>query len=545
MKRTAGAWVVLLSMLGGCVSTDSPSASSSDRMMGGCPGRGGIGAREIPGMTGPYGEPVAMCAPYAGIGVSGEAAARAMIANSIPLDQMQAGLAANAAMMQAGGRMGASPSSAIMQASAMMPPGANSDVVQASGSCPIGGCPPVAGAVAAVGAMRGGMPCGPQFNARRTSVRFATPAGMKIAWYAPTPDGKVGFTSTQIEAPGRYNFLQGAIYRLKLTDIPNRPGLELYPTLEVVPANNKTYPFLAHSAVPIAFTDEDFDQVAAGNFVVKVIYLPDPQFQDLATATDEVVSSRLEPGVDPIAEAHRRGSILLVVRIGNIDLEAPNTPPMDAPCAYPPGAAAPGMPGPMMPGVAHSGGPAISGMPRPGMPQGMMPNGMMPNPMMAPGQGGPAMPNAMMVPGNPMMPPRGALMGNPGMLPNMVPAPSGPQTVPALPGMDNKQSKASEPKGAVVSAVALTPAALASKDGKAAADKKAAEKAAEKAVDKKAADKKAAEKAVDKKAAEKSGEKKAAEKNGDKKASDKDDKKSDDNSDDKKPAKKRMLWFNR
>src|SRR5262249_33949924 len=101
---------------------------------------------------------------------------------------------------------------------------------------------------------------------------------------------------------------------------------------EVLPATAKTATFLAHSAVPISFTEEDFEQVAAGNFVVKVIYLPDPQFQDLAaTGPDEVVSSRLEPGVDPIIEARRRGTILAVIRLGNIDLEAPDTPAMDAP----------------------------------------------------------------------------------------------------------------------------------------------------------------------------------------------------------------------
>ena len=43
--------------------------------------------------------------------------------------------------------------------------------------------------------------------------------------------------------------------------------------------NAKTTTFLAHSAVPIRFTEEDLEQVAAGNFIVKVIYLPDPQFQ--------------------------------------------------------------------------------------------------------------------------------------------------------------------------------------------------------------------------------------------------------------------------
>ena len=144
-----------------------------------------------------------------------------------------------------------------------------------------------------------------------------------------------------------------------MNDIPNRPGVELYPTLEVVPANAKTSTFLAHSAVPVTFTEEDFNQVAAGNYLVKVVYLPDPQFQDLAvTGTDEVISSRLEPGVDPIAEAHRRGSILLVVRLGNIDLEAPNTPAMNAPSPFaprlptPPAAVPPGAPNRMtLPGM--------------------------------------------------------------------------------------------------------------------------------------------------------------------------------------------------
>jgi hypothetical protein len=193
---------------------------------------------------------------------------------------------------------------------------------------------------------------------------------MNVAWFSPTPDGKGGFAN-KVVAPGRYNFLQAAIYRLKLSNIPNRRGLELYPTLEVVPANMRTATFLAHSAVPVTFTDDDFEQVVAGNFLVKVVYLPDPQYQDLATTgPDEVVSSRLEPGVDPIAEARRRGSILLVVRLGNIDLESPNTPAMDAPNPFirqtmpqaPPGN------GLMAPGLPH----AVPMIPS-GQPHGLQP----------------------------------------------------------------------------------------------------------------------------------------------------------------------------
>ena len=60
----------------------------------------------------------------------------------------------------------------------------------------------------------------------------------------------------------------------------------------------------------------------AGNFVTKVIYLPDPEFQELALAgVETLVSTRLDPGVDPIVEADRRGSILAVIRLGNKDVE--------------------------------------------------------------------------------------------------------------------------------------------------------------------------------------------------------------------------------
>jgi hypothetical protein len=120
--------------------------------------------------------------------------------------------------------------------------------------------------------------------------------------------------------PGRQDFQQGAIYRLRLAGIPGRDAVELFPTLEVAPVTPRTDAFLAHAPIPVQFTTEDFDQVTSGNFVTKVIYLPDPEFQELTlSGVETLVSTRLDPGVDPIAEADRRGSILAIVRIGNKD----------------------------------------------------------------------------------------------------------------------------------------------------------------------------------------------------------------------------------
>jgi len=49
---------------------------------------------------------------------------------------------------------------------------------------------------------------------------------MKVFWDV---GGHGLFDSEPLIEPGRYNFPQGAIYRLKLTNIPGRPGVELYP----------------------------------------------------------------------------------------------------------------------------------------------------------------------------------------------------------------------------------------------------------------------------------------------------------------------------
>ena len=152
-----------------------------------------------------------------------------------------------------------------------------------------------------------------------SQVAFLGAEGVQVQWDV---SGCGMFDSEALVIPGRQDFYQGAIYRLKLTNISGRPGVELYPTLEIAPVTPRTDAYLAHAPIPVQFTEEDFDQVLSGNFVTKVIYLPDPEFQELALAgVETLVSTRLDPGVDPIAEADRRGSILAILRIGNKDLE--------------------------------------------------------------------------------------------------------------------------------------------------------------------------------------------------------------------------------
>ena len=156
-------------------------------------------------------------------------------------------------------------------------------------------------------------------------LQFGSPEKMEVT--VADERGQFGETS-RVKTPGRLNLRSGKIYRLKLTNIAGREGAEFYPTVELGPTLPRTEAFLAHNSVSISFTDEDFDQALAGHFVTKVIYLPDPEFQELPVAGAEtLISSRLDPGQDPIIEADRRGSILAAIRLGNKDIEVHGTPP--------------------------------------------------------------------------------------------------------------------------------------------------------------------------------------------------------------------------
>lgn len=190
-----------------------------------------------------------------------------------------------------------------------------------------------------------------------SQVLFVSPDGMQVAWDV----GGVGmYDSTPKVVPFSKNFPQGGIYRLKITNIEGQPGVELYPTLEIGFATPRTEAFLAHNAIPVQFTEDDFAQVRTGTYVTKVIYLPDPNYQELALANVEtLVSTRLDPGVDPIVEADRRGSIMAIVRLGNKDLEIPGEEEFDPslmaggmPVGVPAGAAF------CPPGMMPAGGPA-------------------------------------------------------------------------------------------------------------------------------------------------------------------------------------------
>ncbi|MEI8017212.1 MAG: PDZ domain-containing protein [Schlesneria sp.] len=152
----------------------------------------------------------------------------------------------------------------------------------------------------------------PLHDPKSTQVRFLTFRGPERI----VP--KIVYLEETIGLPARLNFERGSKevrqYSLQVTSgyfkSNSRPLL-----LDVYPANSSSEAYLSHNSVAFEITNADLDYVRSGNFLTKVVYLPHSKVQQLAIANIETItSSRLDPGVDPIVEAERRGTVLAVLR---------------------------------------------------------------------------------------------------------------------------------------------------------------------------------------------------------------------------------------
>jgi uncharacterized repeat protein (TIGR01451 family) len=147
-------------------------------------------------------------------------------------------------------------------------------------------------------------------------VRFQGPEGLSVEILGPNPipvpqgDGRGILTA---------GLRRGVGYRLRIANIPERPGVELFPVIEVVGHLHRPegidpgkYP------IRVIFTMEDIDAVLnQGRLVTKVIYLEDPdQALPFRMPKDQIPVVSLNPTEHPLRVASALGRPMAIVRIG-------------------------------------------------------------------------------------------------------------------------------------------------------------------------------------------------------------------------------------
>jgi hypothetical protein len=167
-----------------------------------------------------------------------------------------------------------------------------------------GAMPP--GAIGRHRLARGG-PVGGYFQ----PAEIQTPNGVSISL------AEGGTFSQSKKSPFRAGLLIGAVYRLRLSELPNDPGSELFPTVELI---DRLYPppgFEYRFPIVVQITREDIQLARDGKMVTRVVYVEDPCSAIPATEPGEGGHwFDVGPGDDPLVAADTFGRPVAILRMG-------------------------------------------------------------------------------------------------------------------------------------------------------------------------------------------------------------------------------------
>ena len=108
----------------------------------------------------------------------------------------------------------------------------------------------------------------------------------------------------------------GPVYRFRVTEVPGHPGIELFPTVEVVDRLHPPPGEMLRFPIPIELTRDELLSAAEGRFITRVIYLENPMLAAPLDETDEQRWVEAQPGDDPLVVADHLGRPMAILRLG-------------------------------------------------------------------------------------------------------------------------------------------------------------------------------------------------------------------------------------
>lgn len=145
-----------------------------------------------------------------------------------------------------------------------------------------------------------------------TAVSIQGPEGVQVGL------ARDGQFLEPIAIPVTTGMLVGAVYRFRVTGIPDWPGEELYPTLEVIDAIHPEPGREHRFPIPVVLTAEDLEIALRGSLVTRVIYLEDSQLaMPLAVDAKDHLTVDVGPGENALRAADQLGRPVAILRIGS------------------------------------------------------------------------------------------------------------------------------------------------------------------------------------------------------------------------------------
>lgn len=142
-------------------------------------------------------------------------------------------------------------------------------------------------------------------------VRVSLPTTGIVTFYEGTPD-----RGHELAAPAQAGLIVGRLYRLKVTDMPEFPGVEFYPSIELIDRLHPPQGRADDFPIEFELTEEEFEWAANERLVTKVVYLEQPNRVPATLLDTKERIKTIEPYENVIAEADVLGRPVAIVRLG-------------------------------------------------------------------------------------------------------------------------------------------------------------------------------------------------------------------------------------
>ena len=109
----------------------------------------------------------------------------------------------------------------------------------------------------------------------------------------------------------------GQSYRFRISNMPEYPGVELYPSVEIIDRLHPPFGQKYEFPVPLHITNEEIELAISGRLVTRVVYLEQPNLAAPVDAQSPEEIRTVEPSVNLFKEADIVGRPMLIMRLGS------------------------------------------------------------------------------------------------------------------------------------------------------------------------------------------------------------------------------------
>ena len=142
-------------------------------------------------------------------------------------------------------------------------------------------------------------------------VQIHLPEKGTVSFYHGSPQRVV-----ETQAPSQVGLFVGYTYRIKLSGLESHPGVELYPTLEVIDRLHPPKGLAERFPIPVEITAEELEAALQDRMITKVIYLEQPDVARPVESTGFLPVEELSPRENLMAAADHRGRPVAIFRLG-------------------------------------------------------------------------------------------------------------------------------------------------------------------------------------------------------------------------------------